>query len=266
MNNYGSFSWNELTQTPMKNWLATGQNTYYAVALKMAINSVYGLTSKRDAVDALSYAAWDSQVTNDFIKAVKEDTKERINSYKEDTNMPVKNNYPMHSVEFCYNGEPISEVKELKINDSGAHAFVNLATTLSGTFSYDYEATFTPKKIIYSGPKTIVLWKDGTKTIVSLSEGDTWDAYSGFCAALMKKIFGSTNHAKTVMRKHSNVSELEGKHEVAEWYKSNHMTKDALAQIMDSIGTTFTDGIKSAERFIDQVSKSNEKENKNGSV
>lgn len=55
------------------------------------------------------------------------------------------------------------------------------------------------KKVIFSGPKTIVLWADGTKTIVSCGAGDTYDYYAGFCAAVVKKLFGSTTHAKKVL-------------------------------------------------------------------
>ena len=55
------------------------------------------------------------------------------------------------------------------------------------------------KKVIYSGPKTIILWADNTKTIVSCGEADAYDYYSGFCAAVVKKLFGSTTHAKKVL-------------------------------------------------------------------
>ena len=51
-------------------------------------------------------------------------------------------------------------------------------------------------RVISSGNKTIIIWKDGTKTIVSCIEGDKYDVYAGFCAALTKKIFGSTPRAK----------------------------------------------------------------------
>lgn len=57
------------------------------------------------------------------------------------------------------------------------------------------------KRVIYSGPKTVVLWADGTKTIVSCGEGETYDHYTGFCAAVVKKLFGSTTHAKKVLGK-----------------------------------------------------------------
>ncbi len=49
------------------------------------------------------------------------------------------------------------------------------------------------RKIIYNGPKTIVLWSDGTKTIVSCAEIDDYDRYAGFCAALAKKALGSSS-------------------------------------------------------------------------
>ena len=52
------------------------------------------------------------------------------------------------------------------------------------------------KKVIFSGPKTIVLWADGTKTIVSCGAGDTYDYYAGFCAAVVKKLFGSMENIR----------------------------------------------------------------------
>lgn len=57
------------------------------------------------------------------------------------------------------------------------------------------------KKVIFSGDKTIVLWGDGTKTIVTCGEGDHFDPYSGFCAAVTKRMFGSTSIAKRALEK-----------------------------------------------------------------
>lgn len=59
-------------------------------------------------------------------------------------------------------------------------------------------------RVIYSGSKTIVLWKDGTKTIVGCSDGETYDEFDGFTAALAKKIYGSTCAIKREIRKKSN--------------------------------------------------------------
>lgn len=54
-------------------------------------------------------------------------------------------------------------------------------------------------KVIFNDPKTIILWSDGSKTVVSCKNGESFDKYSGFCAAVTKKIFGSTSHAKKIL-------------------------------------------------------------------
>lgn len=55
------------------------------------------------------------------------------------------------------------------------------------------------KKVIFSGPKTIILWDDGTKTISSCGESDQYSQYIGFCAAVAKKVFGSNNKIKKII-------------------------------------------------------------------
>lgn len=55
------------------------------------------------------------------------------------------------------------------------------------------------KKVIFNGPKTIVIWMDGSKTIATCHYGDEFDPYAGFCAAVTKRVFGSTNAAKKVL-------------------------------------------------------------------
>lgn len=60
----------------------------------------------------------------------------------------------------------------------------------------DSDEFIKPARIVYSGPKTILIWPDGTKTIVSLMEGDKPDEYAAFCSAIVKKMFGSTQKAK----------------------------------------------------------------------
>ena len=59
------------------------------------------------------------------------------------------------------------------------------------TKKYVTEDQYTPKKIIYRGDKTIVLWEDGTRTMVKCTKDDTFCEDHGFAMALAKKIFGS---------------------------------------------------------------------------
>lgn len=61
------------------------------------------------------------------------------------------------------------------------------------------EENITPNKIWRNGPWTIVEWRDGTKTKVKAEESDALNPYSGFCAALAKKVFGTTGKAVKAM-------------------------------------------------------------------
>ena len=54
------------------------------------------------------------------------------------------------------------------------------------------------KRIVYHDPATIVFWQDGDKTVVKCMDGEPFEKYAGFCAALAKKVFGSTSKAKKV--------------------------------------------------------------------
>lgn len=56
------------------------------------------------------------------------------------------------------------------------------------------------KQIIFNDPATIICWEDGTKTVVKVMEGDTFDEHYGVAMAFMKKMFG-TSHFKKMIKK-----------------------------------------------------------------
>lgn len=84
---------------------------------------------------------------------------------------------------------------------------VNLSN-LPGSFSYDdvvealnrafnpniFGKSLTTKKIIYNGPATIILWDDGTKTVVKCKEGDPYSPEAGFALAVLKRLTGNDFH------------------------------------------------------------------------
>lgn len=47
------------------------------------------------------------------------------------------------------------------------------------------------KKVHYSGDKTIVMWEDGTKTIVTRGENEDFDPEKGLVMAIAKKVYGN---------------------------------------------------------------------------
>ena len=57
-----------------------------------------------------------------------------------------------------------------------------------------------PKKILKSGPCTIVFWQDGTKTMVRRADDEVDNDYSAFTAALAIKIFGSNSAVKRTVK------------------------------------------------------------------
>ena len=66
-------------------------------------------------------------------------------------------------------------------------------------------AHFTPKRINFRMKNdnyyTDVLWADGTVTVVKLKENEDFDEHTAFCAALAKKVFGSTNAVNNIVEK-----------------------------------------------------------------
>ena len=54
-------------------------------------------------------------------------------------------------------------------------------------YLYGTSAKFRINKVIFSGPCTIVFWKDGTKTVVKCHEGDTYDPEKAIAMCYMKK-------------------------------------------------------------------------------
>ena len=49
----------------------------------------------------------------------------------------------------------------------------------------------TIKHVIYNDPATIVMWDDGTKTVVKASHGDVFKPEMGLAMAIVKKAYGN---------------------------------------------------------------------------
>lgn len=63
-----------------------------------------------------------------------------------------------------------------------------------------------PKKVIFNGDATIVIWKDGTKTVVKRSENDESDWRIAIVWCIMKKIFGSYTNADKYIKQFSRLA------------------------------------------------------------
>lgn len=88
-----------------------------------------------------------------------------------------------------------------------------------------------PDKIIKNGRATIVLWPDGTKTVVKLADGDEPSDYAAFTAALAKKVYGSNSAIKAIVR-----DKLEDQNNYADVFKAMART---LAAPLAKLAETF---------------------------
>lgn len=71
----------------------------------------------------------------------------------------------------------------------------------------------TPKKVIFSGPATTILWKDGTKTTVKCQGEDVWDDDVGIAMCYLKKMLGNKGNFNNIFREAMKVAEVQYKKE-----------------------------------------------------
>lgn len=86
-------------------------------------------------------------------------------------------------------------------------------STNSSKFSLDIRNDI--KDVIFNDPATIILWKDGTKTVVKVQEGDTFDEEKGLAMAISKRVLGDKGNFNEVFKKYVK-NEPEKKEENAE--------------------------------------------------
>lgn len=58
------------------------------------------------------------------------------------------------------------------------------------------------RKVIFNDPATIVLWSDGSKTVVKCSPEDTYDMEKGLAMAIVKKMAGNDNRFHKVFKQY----------------------------------------------------------------
>lgn len=70
------------------------------------------------------------------------------------------------------------------------------------------------RKVIFNNPATIVLWSDGTKTVVKCGPDDIFDKEKGLAMAIVKKMAGNDSRFHKVFK---------------QWCKPDETNEDTLA-------------------------------------
>lgn len=113
------------------------------------------------------------------------------------------------------------------------------------------ENNMTIKKVYFNDPATVVMWEDGTKTIVRSGEGDIYDPEKGLAMAIAKKALGNKGNYYEVFKKW--LPEEEEIKELPESLKKlidENAIKPEFTHDGDGVEVTVTDEtIKEVERF-----------------
>ena len=91
--------------------------------------------------------------------------------------------------------KPFDIYKDVCSVNELASYIVNSVVNLKGIFNLEENnmsrKSLEVKKVIYSGPCTIVIWADDSKTIVRCQDGDTYSKEVGLLMCLAKKVWGT---------------------------------------------------------------------------
>jgi hypothetical protein len=93
------------------------------------------------------------------------------------------------------NGSPMEEEALKKSNyfDDILHVLVEIKRDLMNSTCNHEQKVVCPVNIWENGNNTVVQWEDGTKTVVTAEHPESKSTFAGFCAALAKKIYGTTD-------------------------------------------------------------------------
>ena len=72
---------------------------------------------------------------------------------------------------------------------------------LNGPTKHEHSKYFKIKKVHFNPPATVVLWEDGTKTVVKAQDGEDFDPEKGLAMAITKKTLGNQgNYYETIKK------------------------------------------------------------------
>ena len=113
-----------------------------------------------------------------------------------------------------------------------------------------------PKKVIFSGPATTILWKDGTKTTVKCFSEDVWTDEVGIAMCYLKKMLGNKGNYNNIFREAMKVAEVQYKKEKlasstaieGESYYSSAL--DSMKRNIDDINDFMKDAAEALDKAL----------------
>lgn len=126
---------------------------------------------------------------------------------------PMSINYPEYFLKLKEESQnKISDVQDiLDYNIATVYDTVREATepykfSFKEEKNMNYDIRSNIKDVIFSDRVTIILWKDGTKTMVRVGKREPYDPEKGFAMAVCKKMFGNESNYYEVFKKYVPVT------------------------------------------------------------
>lgn len=164
-------------------------------------------------------------------------------------------------------GSPMEQeaLKKSSYFDGVRHVLTEIKQVLMNS-TYDREPkkyepkVVCPVNIWENGNNTVVQWEDGTKTMVTAEHPESKSTFAGFCAALAKKIYGTTDKVmKQIDRAVENPKlpakrkkEEEECRKLVREFQHKMRAKDRERRIMREMDQIYIE--EEAKRRIDQLS------------
>lgn len=106
-----------------------------------------------------------------------------------------------------------------------------------------------PKKVIFSGPATTILWTDGTKTTVKCQSEDVWSDEVGIGMCYLKKLLGNKGNYNNIFREAMKVAKVQTKTVIGEesYYSS---ALDSMKQNIDEINSFMKDAAEALDKAL----------------
>lgn len=135
-----------------------------------------------------------------------------------------------YGMKFICNDEESAYVLTKRINDLANKKTKDKNTAISANSLYN---TFEIKDIKVNGPATIVLWADGTKTVVKCGPNDSYDAEKAVAMCFMKKALGSRSMRKIFDLAEDKVAEYDNQFKRLEFTDLDTYFKNTLNAIFN---------------------------------
>lgn len=160
------------------------------------LHDIYGVKTDRVTQDCSESDPIQKITVDDVAKLRKELFKEKLDKAVQSIRLDIPSMYPTSTLDICKEVRKWSETWptpcHLDIRDMADMRKANAKekTDMKTSITLDI------KKVIFNDPATIVIWADGTKTVVKCKEGETYSKWAGLALCYAKRINGEKFHSE----------------------------------------------------------------------